>query len=258
MSKALTIAWRDFRSYFVSPIGFVIIAVFILLMGWLFTASLADFQRRSLEYVQYSRMQFGDLIQPPNLNHMFMNVLGNMGVIFLFLAPIITMRLLAEEKKTGTMELLLTSPLRTAEIIFGKFFAALLLFSLILLLSSPLPVILFLAGNPALGPVLTGYLGLFLMGASFLALGLLFSAITENQIIAASLTFGCALFFWIINWIAANANPTWEKILSYLSIIPHLGNFIRGLLDLQDGVYYLSFIALALFLAHRVLLSRTV
>jgi ABC-2 type transport system permease protein len=160
----------------------------------------------------------------------------------------VTMRTYAEEKRSGTMELLLTSPLTDVQIILGKFLGAMGLFASMLLVTAIDVAILFRLGNPEWKPVLTGYLGLLLLGGCFLSLGLLISSLTKNQIVAGGMTFGVFLLLWIVNWFADGVGPTTREVLNYLSITAHLEDFVRGILDTKHIVYYLSFITFGLFL----------
>jgi ABC-2 type transport system permease protein len=180
----------------------------------------------------------------------------NISIILLFLVPILTMRLFAEEKKSKTEELLYTSPVSIGEIILGKYFASIFVLLVMLLLNSLLSVFVFAFGNPEVLPLLNGYLGLFLMGAAFMALGIFFSSLTENQIVAASLGFGFFLLFFVLNWASQFTSGIWRSVLNYLSFFQHFDDMTRGILDTTDIVYYLSLILLGLFLTHSVIQSR--
>jgi ABC-2 type transport system permease protein len=175
----------------------------------------------------------------------------NATVIFLFVLPLVTMRTYSEEKRSGTMELLLTAPVTDLEIILGKFLGAMGLFAAMLAVSLIHVGVLFWKGNPEPLPVLTTYLGLLLMGGCFVSLGLLISSFTRNQIVAGMATFAVFLMLWVINWIASFVNPTAQAILNYLSITDHLDDFTRGVVDTRHLVYYISFITFSLFLTAR-------
>jgi ABC-2 type transport system permease protein len=179
-----------------------------------------------------------------------------MSIILLLMLPLLTMRLFAEEKKTGTEELLYTSPVSIVQIILGKYVASLIVLALMLGLTWILAAFVFVFGNPEVAPFLNGYLGLFLMGAAFIAVGLFFSSLTENQIVAAVLTFGALLLFWVLSWAASSAGGLWKGALEYLSFFQHFDDMTRGILDTKDLVYYLSFAFFALFLTHAVIQSR--
>ena len=239
--NVLAIAGKELRSYFASPMGYILVGLFALLFGAFFRAYLWNFAQRS------QQMMMGG--GPVNVNEwMIAPVLHNAAILILFIMPMITMRTYAEEKRSGTMELLLTSPLTDMQIILGKFLGAMGLFAAMLLVTAIDVALLFRLGNPEWKPVLTGYFGLLLLGGCFLSLGLLISSLTKNQIVAGGITFGVFLLLWIVNWFADSVGPTTRGVLDYLSITAHLEDFIRGILDTKHIVYYLSFITFGLFL----------
>jgi len=162
--------------------------------------------------------------------------------------PMITMRTYSEEKRSGTVELLLTSPLTDLEIILGKFIGAVALYAAMLLVTMLYMLILFKIGNPEWRPLVAGYVGLLLMGGCFLSTGLFISSLTKNQIVAAFLTFATFLMLWIINWLGESSSQTTRDVLNYLSITEHFDDFSRGIIDTKHTVYYLSFITFGLFL----------
>ncbi|MFZ9595768.1 MAG: ABC transporter permease [Bdellovibrionia bacterium] len=248
MRNTWTIARKDFHTYFTSPIAYIVIAGFLGLMGWFFFFILSHFALENLKYQQFN-LGKGLSITEGIIHPLF----GNMNVIFLFLVPFITMRLFAEEKKLHTIELLMTSPVSLLEVILGKFLSSLMLISVMLLLTTVYPIILWATGNPELGPICTSYLGTFLLCCCYLSTGILFSALTENQIVAGILTFSAGLFFWIISWASQSAGAVWGDFFNYLSLIGHYSNFGKGLLDSSDAIFYLSFTGIGLFLTHRVL-----
>ena len=250
MRNTLAIAQRELNAYFSGPIAYVLIGFFALLFGWFFYVPLAFFQQQS--------MQAGmNPTQALNINQMLIGpTLMNTTVIMLFLFPLITMRTYSEEKRSGTIELLLTSPITDVEIILGKFFGAMLLYVAMLAITVIHIGVLFVFGNPEWKPIATGYLGLLLMGGCFLSLGLFVSSLTRNQIVAGMVTFAVFLLFWVINWIATFTGPTTQNVLNYLSITEHLNDFTRGVLDTKHLVYYLSFIAFSLFLTVRAVDSE--
>jgi ABC-2 type transport system permease protein len=242
MGNILALAGKELRAYFVSPIAYVLLVFFALLFGWFYVASVNVM-------VQLSMGQFGMGPQVVNINEFMIRPLfGNTAVILLFLLPMLTMRSFAEEKRSGTMELLLTSPLSDMEIILGKFFGAFALFLLMLSVTAVHMGVLFWYGDPELGSILTGYLGLALMGGSFIALGLLVSSATRNQVVAGVGTFSLLLLFWVLSWMSDSAGPTAGAILSYLSILEHFDDFSKGVIDTAHVTYYLSFIVFGLFL----------
>jgi ABC-2 type transport system permease protein len=242
MSNVLAIAQKELRGYFASPIAYIIIGLFALLFGWFFYVYLHVFSEQS----QRMAMMGGGNV---NVNEqMIRGVLQNAAVIILFVMPMITMRTYSEEKRSGTIELLLTSPLTDFEIIVGKFLGAMGLFCAMLLVTMIDIAILFRLGNPEWRPVAAGYLGLLLMGGCFISVGLLISSLTKNQIVAGFMTFAVFLMLWVINWLADSSGPTGQTILSFLSITDHFDDFTKGIIDTKHLTYYLSFITFGLFL----------
>jgi ABC-2 type transport system permease protein len=248
MSNIWTITRRDFRTYFTSPIAYIVIAAFMVIMGWMFFFNLSHFNMQNMQYQQFN-MGKGVSITQGIIQPLY----GNMNVIFLFLVPFITMRLFAEEKKVHTIELLMTSPVTLTQIIIAKFLSALLLVAVMLALTVVYPIVLFITGNPELGPIVTSYVGTLLLTSCYVAVGVLFSSTTENQIVAGALTFAAGLFFWLISWASQSAGAVWGDLLQYLSLIGHYANFGQGMLNTTDVLFYLSFVGISLFLTHRVL-----
>ncbi|MCY4024904.1 MAG: ABC transporter permease [Acidobacteria bacterium] len=245
MRNIVAIADKELRSYFVSPIAYVVVGLFALLFGWFFVASLAVMVRFSMQAGMFG---MGGP-QSININEFMLRpMLSNTAVVLLFFLPFLTARAYAEEKRSGTIELLLTSPLSDLEIILGKFLGVLTLFVLMLAVTGLHMGILFWYGEPELGPMLSGYLGLLLMGASFISVGLLVSSVTRNQIVAGVVTFAVLLLFWVLNWMADSAGPTTQAVLSYLSILEHFDDFSKGVIDTRHITYYVSFVAFGLFL----------
>src|SRR5687767_7192832 len=225
MRNVFAIAQRELNAYFASPIGYVLIGFFALLFGWFFYVPLAFFEQQSMAMGMNPN-------QTLNINQMLIGpTLLNTTVIMLFLFPLITMRTYSEEKRSGTIELLLTSPITDVQIILGKFLGAMLLYAAMLAVTMIHMAVLFIYGNPEWKPIVTGYLGLLLMGGCFLSLGLFISSLTNNQIVAGMITFAVFLMFWVINWIASSQGPTGQAVLNYLSITEHLSDFTRGFLD---------------------------
>jgi ABC-2 type transport system permease protein len=200
----------------------------------------------------YSAERNPQVLERLNLNEFVIApLLHNLSVVLVILVPVITMRTLAEEKKAGTYELLLTSPLRISEIVLGKFLGAMLFVGLMVLLTGIYPLILTLYGNPEVGVIVGGYLGLFLLATSFVALGILTSSFTENQIIAAVTCLVSLLLLYIIAWPADSAGETIGALLRYVSLTEHFAQLVKGVVDSKDLVYFATFIGLALFLTHR-------
>lgn len=241
MRNIMAIADKELRSYFSSPIAYIIIGFFLLPFGVFFYLYLTAFVRQSMQ-----QAQFGGAM---NINqNVIRYVLQNASVIILFIMPMITMRTYSEEKRSGTIELLLTSPLTDLEIIVGKFLGAMGLYVALLAVTLPYMGILFFYGNPEWRPVAAGYLGLLLMGGAFVSLGLLISSTTNNQIVAGIVTFVVFLLLWIIGWFADSAGPTIGPITSWLSITEHFDDFSKGIIDTKHVLYYLSLITFGLFL----------
>lgn len=238
-----TIAKKELHGYFASPIAWLMMGLFAFIFGYFFVSYLDWFVRQSMSG------DMGGGAQPMNVNdQMIRPLFSNASVIVLFLLPMITMRTYSEEKRSGTIELLLTSPVTDTEIILGKFIGAVGLFAALLAPTLLYLGILFIYGNPEWKPLVAGYLGLLLMGSCFIALGLFISSTTKNQMVAGSVTFVLLLLFWIINWMADSSGPTVSAILSYLSITQHFDDFARGIIDTKHIIFYLSFISFGLFL----------
>ncbi|MBP1606702.1 MAG: ybhR 2 [Acidobacteria bacterium] len=243
MRNVLAIAGREMRSYFASPIAYFVIGLFALIFGWFFYAILVLFAEQSL--------RMGQMMGPSslNVNQMLIRpLLLNASVVVLFFLPMVTMRTFAEEKRSGTFELLLTSPVTDAQLVLGKFLGAMALFAMMLLVTGLDVALLFWFGNPEWKQVASAYLGLLLMGGAFISIGLFFSSVTRNQIVAVALTFATLLMLWVINWVADSAGPTLRAVLEALSITDHYDDFSKGVIDTKHIVYYLSFITFGLFL----------
>ena len=242
MSNIIAIASKELKSYFASPIGYIVLGFFALLYGFFYVTILSYFVQQSMQM-----NQFGP--QSMNINQQLIRLLlQNVTVVLLFVLPMITMRTYSEEKRSGTIELLLTSPLTDFQIIMGKFLGALALYAMMLLITMVHIGLLFIYGKPEWKPIVSAYLGLFLMGGCFISAGLFISSLTKNQIVAVMATFALFLFLWVINWIGNFAGPQVEKITSYLSIIEHFDDFAKGVIDTTHVIYYLSFITFGLFL----------
>ena len=237
------VAGKELRSYFGSPTAWVMMGFFAFLFGYFFATYLSFFVQQSMQ------AQFGGGAPNMNVNmQMIRPLLGNASVLVLFLLPMVTMRTYSEEKRSGTIELLLTSPLTDFEIIMGKFLGAVGLYMALLAVTMAYVAFLFVYGEPEILPVLTGYLGLLLLGSCFIALGLFVSSTTKNQMVAGAATFVLALLLWIVDWMADSAGATTGSILRYLSITQHFDDFGKGVIDTKHIVYYLSFISFGLFL----------
>jgi gliding motility-associated transport system permease protein len=252
MTNIWSLMKKELRSYFSSPIAYVVLFAFTLIFGYFFYNLVMWFNLQAMQMAQnpYYAQQI-------NVNEMVYSPLfHNMVLILILVTPLLTMRLLAEEKKSGTDELLYTSPLTVGQIVLGKYSAALVMLALMLGLTALLSIFVFALGNPELAPWLTGYLGLFLLGATCLAVGLFFSALTESQIVAAVLTFLTLLLLLVLNWISQLGSGSWQGVVGYLSFSQHFEDMTRGILDTKDLVYFVSFSFFGLFLAHSALQSR--
>lgn len=252
MRNAYPVCKRELKNYFNSPIAYTVLFVFLIASGYTFYNIFLSYTTAS-----FRSLQSPELAEQLNLTEWVVRPLfGNMSVFMLLIMPLLTMRLFSEEKKAGTIELLLTYPIRDSEAVLGKFAACLGVFALMLILTLPYPVILLILGQPELGPLLTGYLGLLLLGTAFISLGILISSLTENQIVAAILTFGVLLLFWMVDWSSSTASASIGAVLTHLSIIGHFDNFAKGVIDTSDVIYYLNFILFCLFLNLRALESK--
>ena len=235
MRNTLTIASKELKTYFASPVAYIVSASFLAVCGFFYV--------QDLNSTQLARL------------HGFF---GSGSFLLLLISPILTMRLLAEEQKLGTLELLLTAPVRDEEVVLGKFLAALAILVTLLLFTLYYPLLLVIFADPDFGPMVTGYLGMFLVGACFLAIGLFASSLTSNQIVAAVLSFAISLLFWLAST-AGNLTqniPGAAEVLGYISLSGHFSELLRGVVDTTALVYYLSFTVVMLFLTVRSLETR--
>jgi len=248
MRNILTVAGKELRAYFHSPIAYLVMTVYTAICGFVFYSSTAFF------VIQSMRAQMGGMGMPPlSLNeHIIRPILaGVLTVVLLFLIPLITMRLYAEEKRSGTIELLLTSPLTDLEIILGKFLGSLVLFAILEALTFIYFTVLFIYGNPNAKPLIANALGMLLYGAALLALGMWISTFTKNQIIAGAVGLAGFLLLYLLDWVSAYSSSTVGQVMSYLALTTHFDNFSKGVIQLSDVVYYLSVVMLGLFLTAR-------
>lgn len=246
MRNIWTICSKELRSYFVSPIAYLLLVMFGLIFGFFFWNALGYFVFTGMQ------MQLRGETMPMNVNEEVIRpLLSTVSITGLFFIPMITMRLFAEEKRAGTIELLATSPVRDIEIILGKWFAAIILYACLLLATALNFGFLFLYGNPDWKPLAVGYLGLLLQGALLLAVGTFISTLTKNQIIAGAVTFGVCLLLWVIEWVSGYDSSRWAAVLAYLSVITHFDSFARGVIDSKDVIFYLTGIFLGLFATAR-------
>jgi ABC-2 type transport system permease protein len=243
---------KEFRLYFVSPIAYVVLAIFALVAGWFFYNVFSFYTLISMQAAMNPMMGRDMSVTEGVLRPLFQNI----SVILLFLLPLLTMRLFAEEKRSGTIELLLTYPVRDGEVLVGKYLAALAVFLGMLTLTLAYPALVAWTAQLEWGPLVTGYLGLVLQGAVFLAIGILISSLTENQIVAGVTTFGLLLILWVIGWASDSAGGALGRVLSHISITEHFDSFAKGIIDTKDIIYYLNLIILSLFLTLRSLESK--
>lgn len=247
MSNVITICKKELNSYFRSPIAYVIMGFYAAVMGFMFHGGVVTFVSQSLMAAQMGQST------PMNVDDWVVRgVLANAGVIGLFLIPMITMRSFAEEKRSGTMELLVTSPMRDSEIIVGKWLGSLGFYAILLSLPLINILTLYFYGTPDWRPLLVGCLGLLLQGGAFIALGIFISSTTRNQVVAAAGGFCLFLLLWVLNWVTSFSSSTMGKVIGYISVMAHFENsFVKGVLDAKDVVYYVTMIALGLFLTAR-------
>ncbi len=230
MRNTAAIAFKEFKSYQASPMAYVVTGIFLVLTGFFFGTSSATYNETSIS----------GFLEP-----------GNM--LLLLLASVFTMRLIAEERKLGTIELLLTAPVRDSEVILGKFLGSLSLLVVMLVLTFYYPLLLIIFGDPDMGPIATGYLGLFLLGGTSLAVGIFASSLSSNQIVAAVVAGGILFALWFAGWAAGFLPEAMTKVISYTSLAYYFPDFMSGVIDTRAIIYYLSITALFLFLAIRSL-----
>lgn len=250
--RALTAIYlKELRAYFHSVIAYVLLVAFLALSGYFFYAAMAYYSMASMQAMQ------NPMMMEMNLHDMVVGpLLSNMTVILMLIAPLLTMRLLADEKRAGTLELLLSYPLTDTVVVAGKFLAALTFFAVMLAATLPQMGIIAWLGEPHLPAMAVGYLGLLLMGGAFIALGLLASSLTENQIVAAVLGFVGLLLLWVLGWSSTVAGPETGKLLEAVALGSHFQNFAKGVIDTADLAYFVLFIGLFLFLAVRSLEAK--
>ncbi len=233
MRNAFAIAERELRSYFMSPVPYVVTALFLVIAGILFASPLSRANEATLRFW-----------------------FSNLGVIWLIVLPALTMRLIAEEARAGTIELLLTNPVRDVELVVGKYLAALGFLLVMVVLTLYYPAILMIFGTPDRGPMITGYVGVLLLGAAFLAIGLWTSSLTQNQIVAYFAAFAILLTMWLGELVADSLGRPLGEIMRYLTVSTHYQDFLRGVIDTTHVIYFLSLIAAGLFLTYLSLQTR--
>jgi ABC-2 type transport system permease protein len=251
VKNILLICVKELKSYFASPIAYILMAFFGLIFGFGFYTATRDMMRYSFQAQmmgQMPQMNVNDQIIKP--------LLGFASTVALFLIPMITMRTFAEEKSRGTIELLLTSPITDMQIILGKWLGAMALYLCVLAMSMINIGLLFAFGaHPDIKPVLVAYLGLILQGGCLLGIGVFISTTTRNQIIAGGVTFFVCLLLWLLSWFTAFDTSGAAQVVNYLSIVTHFENFSKGVLESKDVIFYLSMIFFSLFLTSRAMES---
>jgi ABC-2 type transport system permease protein len=247
--NVLTIAGKELRSYFTSPVAYVLLGAYLALAGYFFYALLLAFNQ-TLQI--YSMMRNPEMLSRFNLNQMVIApLLHNLSVLLIFIVPAMTMRLFPEEKRAGTYELLLTSPVRVGEIVLGKFLGGLALVLLMVGLSGIFGALLLVYGNPEVPVMLAGYLGLALMGTVFLALGTLISSFTDNVVIAYVGALFALLVLYTIGWLGETVQGVAGTLVQYASITEHFQELTKGIIDTKDLVYFLTLVVVGLFLTQR-------
>ncbi len=248
MRSVIYIFKKELKQYLFSPIAYIVAAVFHAILGYFFYNSLLSYTRAGIEMAGTG--QRPEVFTPTVV--IMEGLIRSMGTIFLLLTPLITMRLVAEEKRTRTMELLMTSPLPLGAIIIGKFLAAYFIYSVIILLTLYMPVVLELFSTINWLHIFSGYAGLLLIGATMISVGLFASTVTDKQVIAAVLSIGILVIFWFVGGGIGAASPRVTDFLRNIAIYTPFKNMFQGLIDLRDIFYFLSFTFFMLFLSHRI------
>jgi ABC-2 type transport system permease protein len=246
MKNIWIICRKELHSYFVSPIAYLLLVMFAVIFGFFFWNSVGYFVNMALE------AQMEGEQTPMNISEQIVRpLLSNINVIGLFFIPMISMRLFSEEKRSGTIELLATSPVKDYEIIVGKWLAAVLMYALMVASTLLDFAFLFKYGNPDWKPLVIGYLGLLLQAGGLLAIGTFISTLTRNQIIAGAATFGVCLMLWVSSWVAQYNDAVWAQVLSYMSVVTHFDSFAKGVIDSKDAIFDATVIFLGLFFTAR-------
>jgi ABC-2 type transport system permease protein len=234
MRNGLAVLRKELYTYFTSPMAYVVICFFLSINSLLFTL-----------YVGSGRAE----ARMEDLFH-------TMSFLTLMMAPVITMGLIAQERNSGTIETLLTKPVRDVEVVAGKYLAALVVFLIMVALTLVYPLIMEKYGDPDWGEILSGYVGLLLCGAAFIAIGLFTSSLTSSQIAAALLALLILLFFWLIGWMSYSVSTQLGDVLKHLSVYENLQDFERGIMDTKPALFFLSLVLFFLFLTVRSLETR--
>jgi len=236
MRNILTIAGKELRSYFTSPMAYVLVVFYLGIIGYIFTAIF--------------------LLMPQAQTEHLRDLVGSMLFLTLFIIPMLTMGLFAQERASGTMELLMTRPVRDWEVVVGKFLATVSLFTSVIIVSMSYLVILEVVAKVDWAMLLTAYLGLLLAGAAFAAIGLFASSLTSNQIAAAIITVFMLLFLWLIGTLSYSVSQSLGDVFKHLSVLENYEDFSKGIIDTKNIIYFLSLIFVSLFLAVRTIENR--
>ena len=239
---------RELKSYFVSPIFYILATVFIVTVGNTFKDTFIRFASSTMQQLR-ALTNYGGSIQIMHINNVQVNVMTFMNFIFLLIVPLLTMRLYAEEKKNGTMELLMTSPVTTTQVLFGKFFSCLTIYFFMMMMTLVFYIIMYVYSQGQLdwGPVISGYVGSILLGSSIIAIGMFFSSLTENQIVAAAVTMTVIMGLWLLIYSSNFLKPPLNEFVRFLSLPDHLDSFASGYIGIKHIVYYLSMTTFWLF-----------
>ena len=246
MKNIWIICRKELRSYFTSPIAYLLLVMFAVIFGFFFWNSVGYYVNMALE----SQME-GEASDMNISEQIIRPLLSNINVIALFFIPMISMRLFSEEKRSGTIELLATSPVSDNEVIIGKWLAAVLMYVLMVSVSFLDFIFLFKYGTPDWKPLAIGYVGLILQAGGLLAIGTFISTLTKNQIIAGAATFGICLMLWVAGWVSEYNDALWAQVMSYMSVVTHFDSFAKGVVDLKDVVFDVTVIFLGLFFTGR-------
>lgn len=256
MRNTLAIAGKEARVYLTTWTSYILFGAFMLITAFFFQRLVIEFQLRTMQFMQ---MQAQQMMEQMNLTDWVMGPLFmNVTVFFLFMLPILTMRLVAEEKKGKTLELLMTAPVRPVEIVLGKYLSGVAMMGIMLALTLVFPLLLHIYGGTDAGSPIdwssigVAYLGMFLLGSAFVAVGLFTSSVTDSQIVAVILGFAVLLMFYVIGLASRGEEGFWQGFFSYLAVTTHLEGFVRGIIRVTDVVYYVSVAFVGIFLTYRV------
>lgn len=248
MKNIYAVYIRELKGYFISPVFYIVATVFVLSVGNTFKDSFFGFATATMRQLR-AMANYGGNVQLMNVNTVMANILTYVNFLFILIVPLLTMRLYAEEKKNGTMELLMTSPIKTSQVLLGKFFSSMTIYCSLLALTLFFAGILHVYSNGKLdwGPVISSYLGSVLLGGTLISIGMFFSSLTENQIIAAAMSLTFIMGLWLMIYSANLLSPPLSDFLRYLSIPEHLDTFTAGFIGIRHIVYYLSMTVFWLF-----------